>query len=196
MIFSADKQAAAHQQQQQRRRLQATEFTSDVIISESAVSVSEGGAGATYTVYLDTEPDAQVNVDISTASSEINISPNQLVFQIGDYSVPQTVTVSAVDDDVAESLVEVAVTHLAVAPDTANFEWNGVYIPDANLDVRVYDNDEAGVLVSTSTLYVDEGNTASYAVRLMGRPSQDVTVRHVPLSTFGGFVLHQLEHAF
>lgn len=171
-------------------------FTSDVIISESAVSVSEGGAGATYTVYLDTEPDAQVNVDLSTASSEINISPNQLVFQIEDYGVPQTVTVSAVDDDVAESLVAVAVTHSAVAPNTSFFQWDGAYIPDANLNVRVYDNDEAGVLVSASTLYIDEGNTASYTVKLMGRPSQDVTVRHVPLDTFGGFVFHQLENTF
>eukprot|EP00752_Nemacystus_decipiens_P010330 g9202.t1 len=165
-----------HQQQQQRRRLQT--FTSDVIISESAVSASEGGAGATYTVYLAAEPDAQVNVDMSSASSEISISPTQLVFQTANYGDPQTVTVSAVDDDVAETLVEVAVTHAATAPD-GSFTWTGAYIPDANLNVRVYDNDEAGVLLSTSTLYVDEGGSTSYTVKLMSRPSQAVTISPV-----------------
>lgn len=183
---SADKEAAAHphQQQQQPRRLEATTpVTADVVLSESAVSVSEGGTGATYTVVLNADPGTPVNVDISTASSEISLSgPQQLVFLPADWNTAQPVTVSAVDDDVVESLVEVAVTHSVEILDT-DFVWNGTYSPSgANLNVRVYDNDEAGVLVSASTLYMDEGGPGgTYNVKLMGKPSQDVNVSHVSL---------------
>lgn len=146
----------------------------DVVISGSAVSVAEGGADTTYTVVLNADPGTTLNVDISSASSEISLSKSQLVFQSSDWSTEQTVTVSAVDDGEVESLIEVDITHSVDIP--IGSAWNGAFYPDASLTARVYDNDVAGVLVSTSTLYVDEAGSGTYDVKLMGSPSQDVEV--------------------
>lgn len=144
------------------------------MISESAVSVSEGGADATYTVVLNADPGTTLNVDIFTASSEISLSETQLVFLTSTWSAEQPVTVSAVDDGEVESLVEVAITHSVDIPDSS--AWNGEFSPDASLTVRVYDNDEAGIVVSKSTMYVDEAGSGTYDVKLMGSPSQNVEV--------------------
>lgn len=144
------------------------------MISESAVSVSEGGADATYTVVLNADPGTTLNVDISAASSEISLSESQLVFLTSDWADEQSVTVSAVDDGEVESLVEVTITHSVGIP--SGSAWNGVFYPDVSLIARVYDNDEAGVLVSPSTLYVDEAGSGTYDVKLMGSPSQNVEV--------------------
>lgn len=175
-FFLADNEVThqRQQQQKQRRKLQ-TGVTADVVLSESAVSVAEGGADATYTVILSEDPGTTVNVDISTASSEITTSKNQLVFLTSNWSTAQPVTVSAVEDEDVESLVEVFVTHSVVIPNGS--AWEGVFSPSgANLTARVYDNDEAGVVLSASTLYVDEAGSETYDVKLMGTPLRDVEV--------------------
>lgn len=162
------------QQQQQRRKLQ-TGVTADVVLSESAVAVAEGGADATYTVILSEDPGTTVNIDISTTLSEITTSKNQLVFLTSNWNTAQPVTVSAVEDGDVESLVEVFITHSVVIPDGS--DWEGVFSPSgANLVARVYDNDEAGVVMSVSALYVDEAGSETYDVKLMGTPLQDVEV--------------------
>lgn len=174
-LFRADNEATHQRQQQQQRRKLQTDVTADVVLSESAVSVAEGGANAYYTVVLSEDPGTTVNVDISTASSEITLSETQLIFLASDWSTAQTVTVSAVEDGDVESLVEVAITHSVVIPSGA--DWEGVFSPSgASLTARVYDNDQAGVVMSVSALYVDEAGSETYDVKLMGTPLQDVEV--------------------
>lgn len=139
------------------------------------MSVAEGGVDATYTVVLSEDPGTTVNVEISTASFEVTLSQTQLVFLTSDWSTAQSVTVSAVEDGDVESLVEVGVTHSVVIPNGSG--WEGAFSPSgASLTVRVYDNDEAGVVISVSTLYVDEAGSETYDVKLMGTPFQDVEV--------------------
>ncbi|CAN0407318.1 unnamed protein product, partial [Ectocarpus sp. 12 AP-2014] len=130
----------------------------------------------TYTVSLDADPGATVvvTVDISTASSDILLSASQLSFDDSNYGDAQSVTVSALEDGDVESLEEATITHSVSV--SSGYTWNGAVSPGADLTARVYDNDEAGIVVSTSTLYVDEGGDAGYEVKLMGMPSQDVVV--------------------
>lgn len=142
------------------------------------MSVSEGGVEATYTVVLSSDPGTTFNIGITTASSEISISESQLVFTSADWGTAQPVTVSAVDDGEVESLEDVIITHSVDIP--GSFIWDGTFSPSsADLTARVYDNDEAGILVSSSTLYIDEAGSTTYDVKLMGSPSQDVEVRAV-----------------
>lgn len=149
----------------------------DVEFSASTVSVSEGGTGAVYTIALSQDPSTTLNVAISTTSARISLSTSSLVFDTSNWDTAQSVSISAVDDSAVESLVEVTVLHevTAVSPSI----WDGEFSPPSaeNLAVRVYDNDDAGILLSASTLYVDEGGTGTYTVKLLGSPSQDVTVR-------------------
>ena len=170
------------QQQEQQRRLQSVEVAANVELSASTVSVSEGGTGVVYTIVLSDDPTTTVNVDISTASARISLSTSQLVFTASDWDTAQPVTISAVDDTAVESLVEVAVLHEVDIP--GDFVWTGAFSPSSgeSLTVRVYDNDDAGILVSASTLYMDEGGSGTYDVKLLGSPSEAVTVRTLIVS--------------
>lgn len=167
---------ASKQQEQQQRRLQTTGVPAGVVLSESTISVAEDGTYGTYTIVLDADPNTTLNVDLlNHATSEMSASATSLEFTSANWDTAQTVTVTAVDDDKAEALTELAITHSVDIPD-ADYVWTGAFSPSENVTVRVYDNDEAGILVSASTVYVDEGNIATYTVELMGSPSENVEV--------------------
>ncbi len=162
---------SVQQQQGQHRRLLAS--GTDVEFSASTMSVSEGGT-AVYTIVLSQDPEATLGLSISTASGRITLSPSSLSFDNSNWDTAQSVTITAVENTAVETLVEVTVSHAV-----DNSEWVGVFSPPSaeSLTVRVYDNDDAGILLSASTLYVDEGGTGTYTVKLLGSPSQAVTVR-------------------
>lgn len=173
-----ESQGGESSQQYRQRRLQTT-LSFGVVLSESTVSVAEGGTDATYTVKLDADPTTPIKVDIANGgSSDASVSTALLTFTTADWDDEQTVTVTAVEDGGVESVEEVIITH-SVDIDDTDFVWGGSFSPSADLLARVYDNDEAGILVSSSSLYVDEGSIATYTVELMGSPSQNVEVSQV-----------------
>ena len=66
--------------------------------SASSLTIIEGG-NADYTVVLDTEPTAEVTVDIGGyIGTDLSLSHTELTFTTVNWSTPQTVTVSAAED--------------------------------------------------------------------------------------------------
>ena len=104
-------------------------------LSESAGStdVAEGGATDTYDVVLDAAPFSTVTITMS-ADAQVTTSPSTLTFTTSDWSAAQTVTVTAVDDIVAEGAHTGTITHSA-----AGGGYDGVSIP--NVVANVTDND-------------------------------------------------------
>lgn len=71
-------------------------------IDPCGIEVSEQGATSDiYTVVLDKQPTITVTVDIDT-DGQTTTNPTSLTFVSGDWNVPKTVTVTAVDDAVGE----------------------------------------------------------------------------------------------
>ncbi|MGH2829561.1 MAG: hypothetical protein ACRDJM_03665, partial [Actinomycetota bacterium] len=138
-----------------------------VLITQSGgtTQVTEGGAPDTYTVVLAGPPSANVVVTPFVAGGQITFSPPSLTFTSGNWSVAQTVTVTAVDDAVDETSPSTStITHTSASGDAG---YNG--IPVASVPVQVIDNDVAGVTVTQSggTTQVTEGGAAdSYTVVL------------------------------
>jgi len=97
-----------------------------VAISQSggSTAVTEGGATDTYTVVLTGEPTANVTITPSP-SSQLTVSPPSLIFTISNWSTPQTVTVTALNDAVAEGTHSGTVTHAAASSDPG---YNGIAI--------------------------------------------------------------------
>jgi hypothetical protein len=89
-----------------------------VAVTESggATAVAEGGATDTYTVVLTGEPTANVTITPSP-NSQLTVSPASLTFTTSNWNVPQTVTVTAVNDAVAESTHSGTITHAAASTD-------------------------------------------------------------------------------
>ena len=98
-----------------------------------------------------------------------------LIFTPGDWNFAQTVTVTAVDDTIAEGMHISTITHNLSSVDS---DYNGLAVP--NLTVRVTDNDVAGVtLIETddSTQVSETGPSSdTYNIVLNTPPQAAVTV--------------------
>ena len=147
--------------------------TAGVTISLTRLSVNEGGgAGSAYTVVLNTEPSGAVVVVPSSDNGEVSVSPNTLNFNAGDWSAPKTVVVSAAEDDDGNDDTA-TISHAVSGADYAGINADSV-------TVRVTDDDPRGVMISTATVGMTEGESAFYGVVLIAAPSGgDVTVTPV-----------------
>jgi hypothetical protein len=152
--------------------------TAGVTLSKTSVSVAEGGATDTYTVRLNSQPTANVTVtalgsgnpSFPNSPSEVSLNPSSLTFTPQNWNVAQTVTVTAVDDAVAENAHSSTISHSTVSGDTTYDDqvWGSVM-------ANITDND-AGVTLSKITVNIAEGGaTDTYTVVLRSQPTADVT---------------------
>lgn len=103
--------------------------------SDGGTAVAEGGAADSYTVVLKTQPASDVTV-LVTCGDRLSASPTTLTFTAQNWNVPQTVTVSAVDDAAVEGTTVVLITHAVSSADAA---YNGIAVE--TVEVTVTDND-------------------------------------------------------
>ena len=140
-------------------------------LSRTSLSVPEGGRG-TYTVKLNTQPSADVTVNITGATADVGVSDNSLTFTTLDWNRAQTVTVTSLtDDNLDRPDFQVTLTHSATSSDP---DYNN--LPNRDVTVTVVDNDTIGLVVSKSNLRINEGGEETYTVALGTVPSAGVTV--------------------
>ena len=153
-----------------------------IVESGGSTAVAEGGATDAYDVVLTSQPLGDVSVTVAPdAQTDVGGGPGAaivLTFTPANWDVPQTVTVTAVDDFVAEGNHASTVTHSTASADPA---YNGIGVPA--VVVAVADNDTAGVQIAESggsTAIVEGGATDSYTVVLLSQPTANVTVTVTP----------------
>ena len=140
-----------------------------VTVSPTSLPVVEG-ATAEYTVVLDTEPTGNVAVTVNdpTDNTDVTANPASLTFDENDWSTPQTVTVSAVQD--ADGVNETAtVTHTVGGADYASETASDV-------SVTVVDDETPGVTIAPTGISVLPGGSNEYTVVLDTEPTVQVTV--------------------
>ena len=143
--------------------------TPGATVSETALTITEGGSQS-YTVVLDTEPAADVTVVVTVPKdAEVAVDETTLTFTADNWNTPQTVTVTAMQDDDAITDEPVTLTHTVTGGD-----YEGVTA--AGVVVTITEDDTAGVTISTDALEVTEGGSQSYTVVLNTEPAADVTV--------------------
>ena len=103
-----------------------------VTVTPPSLTIAEGNTG-TYTVELNTQPTAQVTVDISTSNTDVTTSPTMLTFTTSNWNSAQTVTVTAGQD--ADTADDTAV--LTLNPSGADY----ASVSDATVTVTVTDDD-------------------------------------------------------
>ena len=151
-----------------------------VFISETADStdVSEDGTVDTYTVVLGKLPTHDVQIDLENLAGQLaavdNASPSNafLLFSPSNWDTPQTVRVSAVDDDAAEGTHISEIEHSATSVDPG---YDGLAIRDVR--VRIEDNEAGGVVISEtegSTIVAEGGAADTYSIVLSSQPTHDV----------------------
>ena len=127
-----------------------------------------------YTVRLTAEPTQTVTVTITSANTSsvtvgdtdgiANGIQNTLTFTSSNWNTPQTVTLTAEEDDNGYDET-VRIAHRARTTPTS--EFNNV---SADFEARVDDDETPAIVLSAATLSVPEQRTATYTVRLATEP--------------------------
>ncbi|MEG4112953.1 MULTISPECIES: FG-GAP-like repeat-containing protein, partial [unclassified Microcoleus] len=144
--------------------------TAGVIITPTSTTATEGGATGSYTVKLNSQPNAPVKLILDTGSQIKAIST--INFDSSDWNVPHEVTVTAIDDSKAEGTHTGKISHRV---DSADTKYSSTAVQDVN--VAITDNDTADVIITpTSTTATEGGATGSYTVKLNSEPNEPVNL--------------------
>lgn len=112
--------------------------TAGFTITPTTLTITEGGIIGNFTVCLNSPPTGDVTLPVTASDiSEISVSPASLTFTSANWSMPQTVTVTPVDDDLIDGnqMVKVIVG-LSVSVDPKYSCLNS-----KDVTITVFDND-------------------------------------------------------
>ena len=151
-----------------------------VIVTPSGGStlLAEASGTDTYTVVLTHEPSSDVVVTL-TPNAQLNYNgTSTLTFTNGagatPWNVPQTVTLSAVDDGTTENLHTAAVAHTLASTDR---RFHGISAP--SVSASIYDNDGPQVTIAHSggsTVVTEGGATDTISIVLTQAPAPGTTL--------------------
>ncbi len=143
-----------------------------IVVNPSALTVTEGGLGGSFTVVLSEVPGSDVTVTLSDDGnpdlvwSGDTLIENTLTFTSANHRTPQMVTLSAAEDpDLLDEDVTLRLT-------ASGGEYAEV---TAQIMVMIMDDDE-GAIVTPSSVTMEEGGTYLLLVGLSAPPSGPVTV--------------------
>jgi len=146
------------------------------VLPGGGLTAPEAGGTSAYTIRLNSEPTGAVTVKLNFTDTQIKLngsgSPLSLSFTTANWSTPQTVTVSAVDDSDLEGAHNATISYTITGADYAG-------LSATSATVAVTDNDTAALTITESggsTSVVEGGATDSYTVKLASRPTANVTV--------------------
>jgi hypothetical protein len=144
------------------------------VLAADGLSTTEAGGTATFTVQLNTRPTGEVVIPVASETySELAVSVNELRFYPRDWDVPQTVTVTGVDDylDDGDVAANVAIGRVV----STDLDYVG--LDPADVVVTNVDDENPGVSLPTENLTMVEGSYLyAYPFQLTSRPTSYVYV--------------------
>ena len=151
---------------------------------------SESGAQATFGVTLALQPTDSVTIALSSSDpTEGTVSPASFTFTPTNWNIPQTATITGVDDDLADgSIAYSIITEPAVSADPRFVGYDADNVAVVNLDndfAQARPVEPLGSLVYQSSLdsrIPAPGHTETYSLLL--DPGQTLTVRVDPATLF------------
>lgn len=151
-------------------------ITDPVIITTSSnLQTSESGGSVTFTAVLGAKPTSNVTFNLSSSNvDEAFLSASSIVFTPSNWNIPQTITVTGVDDLLVDGNKSYTIiTSPVVSNDT---RFSGFNPPD--ISITNLDNDKSGITVTPTTGLVttEQGGTSSFVVYLDSQPSSNVTI--------------------
>ena len=143
--------------------------TAGLTVSKTSVSPGESGTD-TLTVKLGSQPTADVTISITSADTgAATAGPTPLTFTSSNWDTARTITVSGVqDNDTSDETVNVTVS--ATSTDS---DYHGL---SRIVTATINDDDTPGLVTSTGSLTLDEGDDGEFTVRLATQPTASVTV--------------------
>jgi hypothetical protein len=153
-----------------------------ITVTGGPLNVSENGTNASFTIRLSLAPSAPVTIPIvSSDTAEATVSSTSLMFNAtcpgaNCWSTDQTITVTGVDDGIADGAVAFTIiTQPATSADPDYNGLNGADVPGSNAD-----NGDAGAGVSVTPVAglvtSEKLHTATFTVVLNSQPVANVKI--------------------
>ena len=93
------------------------------ITPTSGITTTEAGGTASFTIVLDSPITATVNITFSSSdTAEGTVSPDSVTFSTGNWNMPRTVTITGVDDGVADGNQSYTIVTAAAVSTAANYD--------------------------------------------------------------------------
>ena len=153
-------------------------------LSGTNVTVTEAGSTATFTAVLGAQPSSDVVLSVASADTgEATVSPAQLTFTAGNWNTGQTVTVTGVNDDLADGNQTTAIT-VSVVDASSDNAFDA--LADQTVTATTSDDDTPGISTTESdgsTGTTETGGTDTFTVVLNTQPSSDVVISVTSVDT-------------
>lgn len=144
------------------------------VTAAANLQTSEAGGKATFTVALTSQPTGNVTVAVSSSNTkEGTVSPASLAFTAANWSTAQTVTVTGVDDSIADGTQAYTVT-LKTAASSADAKYAALAASTVSLSNT--NDDTVGVTVAPTSCATTPGTTATFSVVLKSQPLGPVSI--------------------
>jgi len=145
--------------------------TAELSLNTAAVTTSETGTNANFTVKLSSKPSAAVTLTVSSAdTSEGTVKSTTLTFTPNNWATEQTVSVTHVDDSVDDGDSHYLVNLVATSAD-ANFQDKTTSVSVTNLD-----DDAAPSLSIADLTFTEQAGIANFIVTRNGANGGITTV--------------------
>ena len=135
---------------------------------------SSVGDNDTYTIVLNTAPSDNVTVSITSSdTTEVTVSPDNVTFSSGNYSIAQTITVIAVHDDEDDGDVNTTITNSISTSDS-----DYAALDNHTKSLTIVDVDTASVSITGSVYgpYVEGVAGPSWNIKLTTKPTDNVSI--------------------
>ena len=148
--------------------------------SASPLNITEGSTG-TISVVLNSQPaSGNVVIDVTPAgglSGRASLDKSSLTFTTANWNSAQTVTVTAIADNIDNDNTTANVTFSVNDASTADAKFDA--LSDQTVAVTIVDNDTAAFVVAPDNLQLsttEAGATATLSVKLATEPTHAVTI--------------------
>ncbi|MEP6516960.1 DUF4347 domain-containing protein [Microcoleus vaginatus] len=140
----------------------------------AGLTTGEDGTKANFTVVLNTQPTADVTIGLNSDNvAEGTVSTNSLTFTPVNWNIAQPVTVTGVEDSIADGDIDYKIVTAATVSTDANYSNKDV----ADVSITNKDDDTAGISITpTATTATEGGATGNYAIELTSQPIAPVTI--------------------
>lgn len=141
----------------------------------TGLAVSESGTTATFSVVLNTEPTHNVNIPIVSGNTDkAVVDDNSLRFKPSNWSVPQTLTVTGINNEIDDE--DALVTIDLGSATSSDSTYNNLNVD--SVEVTVTNDDIAGIEITPTTgLETSEtGGTDTFTVVLTSEPLHNVSL--------------------
>ncbi|BDA79595.1 hypothetical protein LPTSP3_g25250 [Leptospira kobayashii] len=142
-----------------------------IVVTPTTLSINEADTNGTFTVVLTNPPTGNVTIPVTNPNpTRATVSTTLLTFTTGNYNTPQTVTVTPVNNLIADGNSSFTLD-LGIATNYGNEN-----APD--VAITIVDNDTPGVTVVQLNQNIVEGTlqTAFFRLRLNSEPTANVTI--------------------